>query len=250
MAPTGSSPDVAAHLYPEVAAGGFSRVDGTVAFYQRVNALLGPAMTVVDFGAGRGQAQEDPVPYRRDLARLRGKVARVVGVDVDPAVRENPRVDEAVVITPGRPLPLAAGSVDLVVADFVFEHISDPAWAGRELARILEPGGWVCARTPNRWGSIGVPARLVPNRWHSAVLRRVQPQKQERDTFPTAYRLNTFADLARHFPPGEFRHASYTFDSEPAYFGSSRLAWRLVRASYRVTPPPLGSMLFVFLQKL
>lgn len=28
-------------FYPEIEAGGFSRVDGTVAFYQRVNALVG-----------------------------------------------------------------------------------------------------------------------------------------------------------------------------------------------------------------
>lgn len=38
-------------------------------------------------------------------------------------------------------------------------------------------------------------------------------------------------------------------ESEPAYFGASMTLWRLVRASYRITPPRLGSTLYVFLQK-
>lgn len=64
---TSTSP-VLARLYPEVAAGGFSHVDGTVGFYRRVNALLRPDMTVADVGPGRGRSSEDQVAYRRSLA--------------------------------------------------------------------------------------------------------------------------------------------------------------------------------------
>jgi len=83
-------------VYPEVAAGGFTRVDGTVEFYTRVNALLRPDMVVVDYGAGRGRFVEDEsAPLRRDLRTLQGKVAKVVGLDVDDAVLSNPVLDEA-----------------------------------------------------------------------------------------------------------------------------------------------------------
>src|SRR3954452_7997261 len=87
--------------YPEINAGGFSRVDSTVDFYTRINALLDHGMTVMDYGAGRGRAAEDPVPFRRRLTTLKGKVRKVVGADVDPVVLTNPLVDEAVVIVPG-----------------------------------------------------------------------------------------------------------------------------------------------------
>lgn len=250
MTKNAAPPTVLERLYPETVAGGFSQVDGTVSFYQRVNALLRPSMTVVDFGAGRGQASEDPVEYRRGLATLKGKVERVVGLDVDDAVLENPSVDEAQVIIQGSPLPLPDESVDLLVSDFTFEHVTDPGWATGELTRILKPGGWICARTPNKWGGIGVPARMVPNRFHDAVLKRAQPLRRSEDTFPTAYRLNTFAELAGYFPPETFRHASYTMNNEPDYYGNSALLWRIVRASFRATPDRLGSMLYVFLQKL
>lgn len=238
-----------ASFYPEVAAGGFSRVDGTVAFYERVNALLESAMVVVDFGAGRGRSAEDPVNYRRDLSVLRGKARTVIGLDVDEVVHHNPNVDVAHVVTPGSAVPLADESVDLVVSDFAFEHVEDPRWAAGELTRILRPGGWVCARTPNRWGYIGIPTRLVPNRLHHAVLRRAQPHKEERDTFPTAYRLNSRAQVRAHFPAHSFEDFTYAVDSEPSYFGSSRVAWRTMQGVFALTPPVLRSMLFVFLRK-
>ena len=45
--------DIVSIFYPENMAGGFSRCDGTVQFYQRVRALLRPGWVVLDFGAVR-----------------------------------------------------------------------------------------------------------------------------------------------------------------------------------------------------
>jgi ubiquinone/menaquinone biosynthesis C-methylase UbiE len=155
-------------LYPETGAGGYSRADGTVQFYLRVNALAHPAMTVLDLGAGRGEFLEDPIPWRRDLRNLKGKVAKLVGADVDPVVMTNPALDEAAVITPGKALPFADASFDMIVSDYTLEHIDDRKQFAAECARVLRPGGWLCARTPNKWGYIGVGARVVPNKAHSA----------------------------------------------------------------------------------
>ena len=239
-------------LYPEIDAGGFSRVDGAIAFYTRVRALLaeaGPDALVVDFGAGRGACLEDPVAFRRDLRVLRTHAGRVVGVDLDPAVLTNRAVDEGHVIIPGARLPLDDESVDLIVSDHTLEHVDDPAWVSGELDRVLRPGGWLCARTPNRWGYIGIGARIVPNRFHVSVLRRLQPTKAVEDTFPTAYRMNTPPDLRRWFPPDRYRHIVWACDNEPAYVGRSQVAARINRAFFSVTPPSLRSILMVFLRK-
>jgi SAM-dependent methyltransferase len=250
--PAARAADVVSSLYPEMAAGGFSRVDGAVAFYTRVGALLeaaGPGALVVDFGSGRGACLDDPVPYRRRLRLLRGRGARVVGVDIDPAVLENQAVDEGHVVEVGGKLPFDDGSVDLVVSDYAFEHVTDPAWAAAEIDRVLRPGGWLCVKTPNRWGYIGLAARAVPNRFHVRLLRRLQPGKPADDTFPTAYLLNTPRDLRRWFPPGRFRHVVWAADSEPAYAGASPVLAHAGRAAFVVTPPPLRSVLYAFLQK-
>ena len=237
-------------FFPEVAAGGFSRVDGTVALFSRVQALVDPGSVVVDFGAGRGRGSfEDPVPYRRGLRTLKGKVARVIGVDIDDAVLGNPSLDEAVLWDPSGPIPLADASVDLIVSEATFEHIADPGPVTAELGRILKPGGWICARTPNRWGYIGIGANLVPNRWHVAWLRHLQPHRQEIDVFPTTYRLNTRGALRRYFPEPDFRHCTYGHHGEPAYFGSSGIAWSMVLILQRFTPEAMAPMLMVFIQK-
>lgn len=244
--------DLSRILYPESAAGGFSRVDGTIAFYVRVGALLantGPAAVVLDLGAGRGAFLDDPVRARRDIRLLKGRAHRVIGIDLDDAVLSNPALDEAHVVKSGDPLPLIDGSIDLVVSDQTFEHIADPAWAAREIGRVLRPGGWLCARTPNRWGYIGVGARLVPNRLHVGALRRLQPQKPAEDTFPTTYLLNTPEALRRWFPPTEYEHIVWAMDNEPAYVGRSIAAARVNKALFSLTPPALRSILLVFLRK-
>ena len=76
-----TSDAVRRHHFPEARAGGFSRVDGTIHFFSRVQALLQPGATVREFGAGRGhELFEDPVEYRKGLRRLQGRAARVIGV--------------------------------------------------------------------------------------------------------------------------------------------------------------------------
>src|ERR1700683_5026557 len=79
--------DIVSIFYPENGAGGFSRCDGTIQFYQRVHGLLRPDDVVLDFGAGRGAAYyQDPSLHRKGLRNLRGQGKRVTGVDVDPIV--------------------------------------------------------------------------------------------------------------------------------------------------------------------
>ena len=241
-----------ATLYPELRAGGFSRVDGTVAFYVRINALLseiGPAAIVLDYGAGRGAFLEDPVIFRRDLRRLQGRCERIIGIDIDDGVLRNPALDDAHVVCPGERLPLNDASVHLIVTDHTFEHVTNPAWVASELDRVLRPGGWLCARTPNRWGYVGLGGRAVPNKLHARFLRALQPTKRSEDTFPTAYRLNTPGALKRWFSTQRYRHVVYAADSEPVYVGRSMTAARLSRIAFALTPPPLRSVLYVFLEK-
>ena len=118
-------------LFAEMRAGGYPRSDHRMAFIVRANALLTPGMTVLDFGAGRGKWQHDPVPFRRWLGDFRGRCRRVIGADMDPAIQENPHVDERITLAHDQPIPLPDGSVDLILAFSVLEHIEDPAfWAG------------------------------------------------------------------------------------------------------------------------
>jgi SAM-dependent methyltransferase len=241
-----------ASLYPEVAVGGYTRYDGFVEFYTRVNALLSESSEVLDFGAGRGQWADGDMPSTHLWLRsFHERVARVVGTDPDPVVLENPTLDEAHVVAPGGRLPFDDASFDVVVADHVLEHVTqaDAPTVAAEVSRVLKPGGWFAARTPHRWGMIALAARAVPNRLHTGLLTRLQPERQERDVFPTEYAMNTRRDLARLFPSPQHQVFTYGHTSEPRYFGNSRVAWRAAAFAGRLTPPALEPTLMVFIQK-
>ena len=237
--------------HPEVAIAGFPYNDHTVIFYLLVNSLLRPDATVLDFGAGRGRSIfQESSDFRRQLLTLRGKVARVVGVDPDPVVSTNPSLDEAHVIDAADlHLPLADASVDLVLSDWTFEHIAEPVAVVAELSRVLKPGGWLCARTPNRWGYIGLGNQLVPEALKSTVLRYLQPSRKAEDVFPTLYQMNDRRTLHRLLPSPGWRDHTFALASSRAYAGDSSLLYEAFRMLAAVTPPSMQPVLCVFMQK-
>lgn len=235
--------------YPEAAIGGHSRFDGTVEFYGRIDAILEPSWTVLDFGAGAGDAARDESVYRRRLTRLRGRVARVVGVDIEPAVLANPLLDEAHQVEDGGRLPFDAAAFDLVVADWVFEHLRDPAAAIGEIDRVLRPGGWLCARTTNRRSYVAVGARLIPRGLHALALRHLQPWRAPESVFRAHYLLNTRDALRDAFPDARYHLVVYPYDAEPAYAGSSRLLWQATSLVQRIAPARFATTLFIFARK-
>jgi SAM-dependent methyltransferase len=242
--------DVVSAAFPENAAGGFSRWDGTVQFYQRVRALLAPGQVVLDFGAGRGAAYyEDSSTYRKSLRDLRGEGRRIVGADVDPVVCGNPWMDESIVIDIASPLPFPDSTFDLIVSDSTFEHVQDESRIAGELDRILKVGGWICARTPNRYGYVAIANRIMPGRVGNSLVRSAQPDRKAQDIFPAHYRMNTMRKLRRLFPTSRYNHMSFAFDSEPRYHFNSRTMFYLLLGLHGLTPQALRNTLMVYVHK-
>jgi SAM-dependent methyltransferase len=241
---------IGSHFFPEIAAGGFSRVDGSVQFWQRINALIRPDAVVLDFGAGRGASQlEDVSPYRRNLMTLKGRVRELIGADVDPAVMSNPSLDRAVMIGADGRLPLSDASIDVIVSDYTFEHVENPDQVSRELDRVLVPGGWICVRTPNRYGYIALANRWTPDRLADKVVRRAQQTRKHEDIFPAVYRLNTSAAFTKYFPPTGYDHHVIHWDPEPAYHFGSKWLYSVTLAIHSVTPDRFKTILMVFMCK-
>ncbi len=234
--------------YPETAFGGFTDVDGTVAFYTRVNGLLQPSSTVLDIGCGRGAGADDPVPLRRNLRTFKGKCKRVIGIDVDDASRVNPFLDEFRLIE-GRRWPVDDASVDLCVSDYVLEHIASPDEFFSECARVLRTGGVLCLRTPNALHYVALAARLIPNRLHSWITDRVQDGRKEMDVFPTLYKCNTASKIRTAIHRHGFDPCVYNHEAEPTYLSFSSTAYRLGVLYGRICPRMFRANVFGFGRK-
>lgn len=240
---------VLARRSPERLVGGFTRRDSTFLFYSLVASVLEPHFHVLDLGAGRGAQAEGVSPYKRALLNLKGRVARVVGADVDPAVMDNPMLDQAVVMTVGTPLPFPDHSFDVIISDWVLEHVDDPASFVTEVTRLLKPGGWFMARTPNRYGLIAIAASVIPNRLHTRVLSRLQPDRKEIDVFPTRYRMNTRSAINRWFGKDHYENHSTTLDTEVMYLTRLPLLFAVVDRLSRLLPSGLRPILLVLVRR-
>jgi SAM-dependent methyltransferase len=148
-------------------------------FRARILGHLSPTSRLLEIGAGAGRVVQ---------MNFRGNAARVVGVDIEATVHQNPFLDEAHVFD-GEHLPLPDASVDVAISDNVFEHVARPEPLFADIARVLAPGGILLLKTPNRWHYVTVLARLTPLWFHRFVnsLRGREPEH----TFPTLYRANS-----------------------------------------------------------
>ena len=139
----------------------------------------------MDAGCGR------TVPV---LRKYIGRASRLIGVELVeftdvPNGIETIRADLA-------SIPVPSASIDVIMSRSVFEHLEDPASVYREFARILKPGGRLIFLTANMWDYATLVARVVPNRFHPAIVARVEG-REEADVFPVCYRTNTHLAVAR-----------------------------------------------------
>ena len=154
-------------------------------FERHVESMFSSSTVLLDAGCGR------TVPV---LRKYLGRVARLIGVEIVDFTDVPPGIESFQ--TDLAHIPLPDGSVDLIMSRSVFEHLADPEDVYKEFARILRPGGAVVFLTANMWDYGTLVARLVPNRFHARIIKRVEGRNEE-DTFPTQYKTNTRSEVNR-----------------------------------------------------
>ncbi len=159
----------------------------------------------------------------------------------------NPTTSRNLLIRDGC-LPLDGATIDLIICDYVLEHISDVESFRDEVFRVLKPGGVFCGRTPHALNYVSLAARLVKNANHAKWLAMLQPSRKREDVFSTAYRCNTLRGIGKIFRG--WQNFSYLYASEPQYYCGSKLIYHLFDLVHRLAPLQITGNLFVFLRKL
>ena len=229
--------------------GGYTPMDGTVEFFGRIQSILKDDMIVLDLGAGRGAwFYEDKCEYRKQLRDIKAKSFHFIGVDVDPVVMNNQTTHKNYQMLDQGIIPLDDNSVDLIICDYVLEHIDDPLSFASEVSRVLKPGGYFTGRTPHKYGYIAIGARLFVNKYHNFVLKILQPQRKKEDVFPTRYRLNKIKDINKTFK--NFKSFSYFYAAEPSYYMGNKYIYYFLNVLHKLLPSFFVGNIFVFLKKI
>jgi SAM-dependent methyltransferase len=176
-------------------------------FESAVREHIDPRGTLLDAGCG----YDAPV-----LRTFIGSAKELIGVDLVPFDRDVPgvRLINRDLVDTGLP----DASVDVIMSRSVMEHVVDPKNMYREMHRLLRPGGYFIFLTGNMWDYSAIIAKLVPNRFHPWIVARTQG-REERDTFPVAYKTNTRNAVAKYSAMTGFEVDSFRYLGQyPAYF--------------------------------
>jgi ubiquinone/menaquinone biosynthesis C-methylase UbiE len=185
-----------------------SWVNGTEQFAAKVRRCLKPEMTVLNLGAGPGSGS---LHFDRE-------VQTIVGLDPDEAIELNQRLTHRI---RGRAeaLPFSDEAFDLVYMDWVVEHLSSPKSVAGEVFRVLKPNGVLLFRTGNVLHYSYAVAMVTPHWLHKFLL----DGKNEREPYPTYYRMNTVKTVRRVMATSGFIEDELVMmEPDPAYVCMNR----------------------------
>lgn len=120
----------------------------------------------------------------------------VVGLDLClPALQAHNSIEKRIAGDISN-LPFNSQSFDLVTANMVVEHLSDPVNQFCEIRRVLKPGGRFIFHTPNAFGYFGMARRFIHWRLNEWLIRWLEGRPKE-DVFPVQYKANTAARISK-----------------------------------------------------
>jgi SAM-dependent methyltransferase len=164
--------------------------NATIAYRQLVSNIVRPGDTILHAGCGRD---------RNNVTRAYREHCRIVGVDLDPRVEHSFHSEFHNCSLSD--MPFSDSTFNLVVSEYVWEHIENPDGAFREISRVLKPGGILIVLTPNKWSYKGLGAWLLPFSFHIWMGNSRYGKGHDPDMYPTQYRCNTESAFRRFSKP-------------------------------------------------
>lgn len=169
---------------------------------------LAPGLRVLHAGCGRDK--NEVTTSHRDMCDL-------VGIDIDAAAVAE--YHGPVVLGSLDRAPFGDELFDVILCEYVIEHLTQPEFALREMRRLLRRGGSLLLLTPNLFSYKSLVAHTTPFWFHTWAGRIRYGSGHETDMYPTHYRCNTYRALRQAAIDTGFSVASVAFVTNgPTWF--------------------------------
>ena len=155
---------------------------------------VSPGIRWLDVGCGY-QILPDWAMPPAEQKRLARSVAFLAGADVDERIKDHPLLTYRIKALGGA-LPFKAETFDLVTANMVVEHISDPENFLSDIFKVLRPNGRFIFHTPNYLFWLIFISHLVPDPVKKSIIKIIEHRDAE-DVFPTYYTMNSSGRIGR-----------------------------------------------------
>jgi SAM-dependent methyltransferase len=149
---------------------------------------------VVDLGCGSCDVRRHWLRFGDDIDTS----VRLLACDLDlERLRRNP--NECRVGADACTLPFASGSIDVIVAENMMEHVLDPLPILIECGRVLKKGGSFVFATPHKYSYIALLSAMTPLRFHRWVHTfQGNTENELGDICETRYRFNSASDVRKY----------------------------------------------------
>lgn len=203
--------------------------DAGTRYRDLVAAAVTPETRLLDLGCGRDSLAAEAIQGARQS----------VGIDLDPAdLRHNATVGLALLAN-GEALPFAPASFDVLISQWVVEHLARPERVFDEIARVLRPGGQAILFTTNANNYVPLISRLTPDALQSGALRRWL-KRPAHESHPTHFRANTRRRLRQLAHAAHLELTACEYVGNPFYLAfSPPLFWGALLFEKATDPPPL-----------
>jgi ubiquinone/menaquinone biosynthesis C-methylase UbiE len=185
--------------------------DSLVIYRDMIDAMTGPDTKLLDVGCGHGDF----------LRPVHDKTQFSYGLDPDKEALEKNTFIKNKTAGDADKIPFPNDFFDIVISAWVLEHLADPTKAFTEIYRVLKPGGKVVFLTPNAWNYNIWIIRLIPERFHDFFTRKLYG-RQEHDTYPKQYKINSIKHIAETLEPIGFKKSQVIMNGDPSYISFNR----------------------------
>lgn len=176
------------------------------------------------------------------MNKYKGMTACTVGMDMQlSALKRNTAMDYKIVSSVYS-LPFREETFDVIISQWVVEHLSEPKMAFSEFKRVLKDNGSLILVTNSVYNPLMFFNAVMPEGIRDRIKKRALPPEIEEDTFPTYYKCNSVGKLDKALRDFGFEKRFAGYVGDPSFFVFSKFLFPLtmvyeLATSFRILRP-------------